>query len=124
LEAYPDVLRNAFADVKATHDQDKSDQKIIAAFNKAGYKDVVLLDRSKTLPEQPNVTVLDYRRWMTLGRKVKAGERALKIRGYSVRLFHKSQTDIATTAERKAYHKQEQDRAAKHEAKASAQPQG
>ena len=122
LKAYPDVLKNAFAGMKAANDADKSDAKIVAAFHKAGFKDVILLDRSKLLPEQPNVTVLDYRRWMQLGRKVKTGEKALKIRGYSIRLFHKSQTEIATTAERKAYHKQEQDRAAKREAKTSAQP--
>lgn len=105
---------------KAT-DTSKVDTTIIKAFQKAGYKSVVLFDRTKTLAEQPDVTVLVYKKWMELGRKVKAGEHSLKIRGYHLRLFHKDQTEIATTAERKAYHKRQQEAEAKRNTKAASQ---
>jgi hypothetical protein len=83
-------------------DGSKIDTTIVRAFEKKGFKDIVLLDRTKTLAQQPDVTVLTFQKWMELGRKVKEGEHSLKIRGYQVRLFHKSQTRIATTEERKA----------------------
>lgn len=83
-------------------DTNKIDSKIVKAFEAKGFKDVVLYDRTKTLAQQPDVTVLTFQKWMELGRKVKEGEHSLKLRGYHVRLFHKSQTRIATIEERKA----------------------
>ncbi|HWO32886.1 MAG TPA: ArdC-like ssDNA-binding domain-containing protein [Candidatus Acidoferrum sp.] len=83
-------------------DTNKIDSKIVQAFQAKGYNDVVLYDRTKTLVQQPDVTVLTFQKWMELGRRVKEGEHSLKIRGYQVRLFHKSQTRIATVEERKA----------------------
>ena len=83
-------------------DSGKIDTTIIRAFEKKGFKDIVLFDRTKTLAQQPEVTVLTYQKWMELGRRVKEGEHSLRIKGYRVRLFHKSQTRIATTEERKA----------------------
>jgi hypothetical protein len=49
-----------------TSDTDKAHKATVAAFYKAGFKDVVLFDASKTLAEQPNVTVLIYSKWMSL----------------------------------------------------------
>jgi hypothetical protein len=81
---------------------DKTDQKILKVFRAKGYKDLVLFDRTKLLSEQPDVTLLTFSKWMDLGRKVKEGEHSLRVPGYQVRLFHKSQTRIATVEERKA----------------------
>jgi N-terminal domain of anti-restriction factor ArdC len=120
IKSNPEMLAKIFAAMDKTAKQDRDDSKIVNAFLKAGYKDVVLLDTSKPLAakENENVSVLTYRKWMELGRKVKPGEKSLNIRGYHLRLFHKSQTEIATTAERKAYHKRQQDAEAKRQAKA------
>jgi len=95
----------------------KTEAAVAKAFQKAGYKDIVLYDRTKTLAEQPNVTILTYQKWYELGRKVKTGEKALKIRGYHLRLFHKSQTEIATVEERKANFAKMQEAIKRHEAK-------
>jgi hypothetical protein len=78
--------------------QVRADVAISKAFVKKGYKDVVLFDRTKPLASQ-EPTVLTYNKWMELGRKVKEGEHAVKYKQF--RLFHKSQTRIATTEERK-----------------------
>lgn len=123
IKSNPDLLARIFASMKATAKAERDDNKIKSNIMRLGFKDVVLLDPAKTLAEQPDVTVLTYRKWMELGRKVKPGEHALKIRGYHVRLFHKSQTEIATTAERKAYHKRQMEAEAKRNAaKADAGP--
>jgi hypothetical protein len=79
--------------------QVKQDVFIAKAFVKKGFKDVKLFDRTKTLAQQPDVTVLTYNKWMELGRKVLPGEHAVKYKQF--RLFHKSQTRIATVEERK-----------------------
>jgi hypothetical protein len=55
---------------------------------------------------------------MQVGRRPKEGEHALKLRGYKLRLFHKSQTRIASPAERKDNFAKVQEQAAKREAKA------
>jgi hypothetical protein len=91
---------------------------IIRAFEKAGYRDVILYDSSKTLPEQPNVSILTFQKWFELGRRVKEGERALRIRGSNLRLYHRDQTRIATPAERKENFAKVQEKAARREAKA------
>ena len=56
-----------------------------------------------------------------LGRKVKPGEHAIKIRGSHLRLFHKSQTEIASTAERKEYFKSAQEKEARKAGKGQQQ---
>jgi len=68
-------------------DGGKIDTTIIRAFEKKGFKDIVLFDRTKTLAQQPEVAVLTYQKWMELGRRVKEGEHSLRIKGYRVRLF-------------------------------------
>ena len=78
--------------------QVQADVAISKAFVKKGYKDVVLFDRTKPLASQ-EPTVLTYNKWMELGRKVKEGEHSVKYKQF--RLFHKSQTRIATVEERK-----------------------
>jgi hypothetical protein len=45
IRANPDLLKKIFADVRSAHDADKSDQRIISAFQKAGFKDIVLFER-------------------------------------------------------------------------------
>jgi hypothetical protein len=62
------------------------------AFKKAGFKDAVAHENVKT-----------FNRWMAEGRKVKAGERAIKVK--NLRLFHVSQTEfvgIPSKAEQRA----------------------
>jgi hypothetical protein len=123
FEMYPE-LRNAFASVKEAHSQDRQDAKIVAAFHRRGFKDAVLFDRSKLLTEQlSTVTILSYKKWFECGRKVRTGEKAVRIKGYSIPLFHRSQTEPATPAERKKFFQAEQAKQAKKEAKASAQEQ-
>ena len=56
------------------------DQLVIKLFRKAGFSDV-----------QPRINVMTYNRWITLGFKVRAGEKSIKVKQF--RLFHKSQVD-------------------------------
>ena len=82
-----------------TTDQRKAalDAATVVAFTKAGYKDI-----------QPRVNVLTYGKpadgdkpatgWLAQGRKVKTGEKAIKVkapgmRGSGIPLFHVSQTE-------------------------------
>lgn len=102
---------------KSQDEKIKRDVAIAKAFEKAGYKDIVLMDTTKLLPQQPNVTILTYNKWLELGRKVKPGEHSVKVRGYHIRLFHKSQTEIMSPEVRKAEWKKMQDAIARHEAK-------
>ncbi len=97
------------ADTKGT------DATIVKAFAKKGYKNIVLLDRSKPVAAQlDTVTVLTYRLWMQqCGRKVKPGEHAVIYRQF--RLFHKTQTEVASVEERKAYHAKQQAAAERRE---------
>jgi hypothetical protein len=98
--------------------------RIIAAFQKAGFKDVVLFDPSKPLSAQPNVTCLTWNKWaIDCGRMVKKGEKAVVVKNYPVRLFHRSQTEVATPEQRKAAFAKRQQAQEKREAKANgAQP--
>ena len=57
-----------------------------------------------------------------MGRKVREGEKSVKVKGYPARLFHISQTDIATPQERKDHFNKVQAQTAKREAKAGQQP--
>ena len=106
--------------VKEASKREGTEIKIINAFTKAGFKDVVLFDRTRLLVEQPTVTVLTYDRWLELGRKVRPGEHAVKVKGYFLRLFHKTQTEIMATVERKEAFKRLQEKAARREARAAA----
>ena len=99
---------------KPAKDAAKMDATIIRAFERKGYKNVVLFDRNKLLVEQPDCTVLTYKKWVELGRKVKKGEKAISVKQFS--LFHKDQTAIMTAAERKEYFKKAQAKAAPGEA--------
>jgi hypothetical protein len=54
----------------------KTDTALVKAFEKAGYKNITLFDRTKLLSQQPDVTALTYNRWIELGRKVKTGEKS------------------------------------------------
>jgi hypothetical protein len=100
------------------NDTAKTDTALVKAFEKAGYKNITLFDRTKLLSQQPDVTVLTYNKWIELGRKVKPGEKSLKVRGYHLRLFHKSQTEIMAAEERKAAWKKIQEANARRSAKA------
>jgi hypothetical protein len=101
--------------------KDGINAKIIAAFKKAGFKDVVLFDPSKPLSAQPEVTCLTWNKWVIdMGRMVRKGEKSIKVPGYPVRLFHRSQTDVATPEQRKAAFQKRQEAAAKREAQAAA----
>jgi hypothetical protein len=92
----------AAAKPAAKSDAATNDAKIISAFKKKGYADIVLFQRGKTLAEQGStVTILTFQKWMELGRRPIEGEHAVKVPGYPLRLFHKRQTRIATTEERK-----------------------
>ncbi|WP_316200794.1 MULTISPECIES: hypothetical protein [unclassified Bradyrhizobium] len=68
---------------------DETAQAAIKAFKRAGYADV-----------QPHVNVLTYSKWLQQGRKVKAGEKAIKAK--NLRLFHVSQTEPIAKAEAEA----------------------
>ena len=75
---------------------DTTDKAVVRAFEKAGYTNIVLFDRTKDLKAQAAVvTVLTYKRWLELGRKVRAGEHSIKARGYHIRLFHRDQCHSA-----------------------------
>ena len=93
----------------------KMDVAIARAFEKKGYKKIVLFDRTKLLSQQPDVTILTYNKWVELGRKVKPGENAIKIKQF--RLFHKDQTEIMDVETRKKEWAQFQEAIKRYEAK-------
>lgn len=83
-----------------TERQVRTDTAIVRAFKKLGYKDsqIKLIDRLDPASEK-TATILTYNRWIAQGRKVKTGERAVKVK--NLRFFHKDQTE-ALSAEDKA----------------------
>jgi len=90
--------------------------KIVTAF--------VKVDPSKPLSAQTDVNVLTYWKWeLDMGTKVKTGQKALRIKGYHVPLFHFDQAEVMSPAERKEYFARQQAKAAKREAKEAAQAQ-
>lgn len=91
------------------------DAAIGKAFQKKGYKKIVLFDRTKLLSQQPDVTVLTYNKWLELGRKVKPGETSVKYKQF--RLFHKDQTEIMSPEVRKAEFARMQEAIARYQAK-------
>lgn len=56
---------------------------LVAACTKAGYK----------APE-PRFNILTYDKWTEKGRKVRRGEKGIKVAGRKTRLFHEDQTDL------------------------------
>jgi hypothetical protein len=120
-QAVEAALASRKASEKAS-DTDRIDQQIVRAFQKRGFSDVVLLDRTKPIAQQlSTVTCLTYSKWINdCGRKVKPGEKAIAVKQY--RLFHRSQTEPATPQERKEYFRQQQERAARRESRADQQP--
>ena len=59
----------------------KNEKLAVTAFRKAGFKGDIT----------PHVNVLTWDRWLAKGRKVKAGEKAVKVK--NLRLFHIDQTE-------------------------------
>jgi hypothetical protein len=82
----------------------------------------VLLDTSKPISAQlEQISVMTYGKWMLdAGRKVKRGEKCIAYKQY--RLFHRDQTEVATSQERKEYFAKKQAWTAKREAQGQAQP--
>jgi hypothetical protein len=102
--------------------QDDHRKKIISAFVKAGSKNPVPFDPSRPLSAQPDVNVLTYSKFaLDLGRKVKTGQKALRIKGHHLPLFRIEQTEVMTPAERKKHFAKQQAKAAKREAKEAVQ---
>lgn len=58
----------------------KTEKLAVTAFAKAGFKDVT-----------PRVDVMTYNKWVENGRRVKKGEKAVKVGSFA--LFHVSQTE-------------------------------
>jgi hypothetical protein len=48
IKSNPEMLAKIFAAMNKTAKQDRDDSKIVNAFLKAGYKDVVLLDMNRS----------------------------------------------------------------------------
>lgn len=62
-----------------------NDAECVKVFTKAGYTDV-----------QPRVNVLTYNKWIEKGRKVKKGEKSVRVNGFA--LFHANQTEALPAA--------------------------
>lgn len=58
----------------------KNNALVVEAFTKAGYADV-----------QPRVNVLTYDKWLEKGRRVRKGEKSIRVGNFA--LFHLDQTD-------------------------------
>lgn len=65
----------------------KNEMLTVKAFKKAGYGDV-----------KPHEDVKTYNRWLAEGRKVKTGEKSVKVK--NLRMFHKSQTEVISSEEK------------------------
>jgi hypothetical protein len=96
-EALQQVIAQAVAEHEANKPQKaKSDtstdmeKAAIRAFTKKGFKDV-----------QPRVNTLTYAKWIEAGRRVKEGEKSIKVK--NLRLFHISQTEPISKAEQTEY---------------------
>ena len=58
----------------------RNNAECVSAFTAAGYKDV-----------KPRVNVLTYKKWLEKGRKVREGEKSVRVGMFA--LFHEDQTD-------------------------------
>jgi len=96
----PEQLQAVIAQAIAEHEaakaaQAKSDtsadmEKLtVRAFARAGYKSAT-----------PRVDTRTYNLWLAEGRRVKEGEKSVRVK--SLRLFHRDQTEEMTAAEKKA----------------------
>jgi len=65
-----------------TERQIHNEKLAVTNFKKAGFKNVEIV---------PHVNVLTWDRWLAKGRKVKAGEKSVKVG--NLRLFHETQTE-------------------------------
>jgi hypothetical protein len=72
---------------KKGNTSDDMDKACIRAFARNGMKGV-----------KPRVDVLTYGKWIAAGRKVKEGEKSVKVK--NLRLFHVSQTEAITEKEK------------------------
>ena len=128
-EALKEIIDQAVKEAPAAREiqekgksQDDHRKKIISAFVKAGFKNPVPFDPSRPLSAEPDVNVLTYSKFaLDLGRKVKTGQKALRIKGHHLPLFHIEQTEVMTLAERNEYFAKQQAKAAKREAKEAVQ---
>jgi hypothetical protein len=88
--------RALFKDLmKEEKQQDRTadmDALCIKAFKRAGFKAEDI---------KPRENVLTYNRWLQENRRVKQGEKSVPVKG--LRLFHISQTDAITEAEKQEY---------------------
>jgi len=95
----PEQLQAVIAQAIAEHEASKS-QKVnvdssvdmekatVRAFARAGYKSVT-----------PRVDAKTYNLWLAEGRRVKEGEKSIRVR--HLRLFHRDQTEELTAVEKK-----------------------
>jgi len=95
----PEALQQVIAQAIKEHEAHKSQQVkagssadverlTIKAFARAGYKGVT-----------PRADVKTYNLWLQEGRRVKEGEKSVRVK--SLRLFHRDQTEEMTAAEKK-----------------------
>jgi hypothetical protein len=95
----PEALRAVIAQAIAEHEAAKGAQAkvdssaemetaTVKAFKRAGYGEV-----------KPRIETKTYNLWLQDGLRVKPGEKATKVR--NLRLFHRSQVEPMTTAEKK-----------------------
>ena len=80
----------------------QNELQTIRAFAKAGFKD-----------NRPHETIKTFNRWMAEGLRPMPGSKSLKVG--NLRLFHKSQCQAVTAAEKAANAKQQGDAVARHD---------
>lgn len=78
----------------------KMEALTLKAFRKAGFDDI-----------KPRENILTYGKWIEAGRKVKEGEKSVKVK--NLRLFHVTQTNPITAKEKAAILAEKASRAAK-----------
>jgi hypothetical protein len=74
------ATKSRASDEEIEASKQKNNDLVIEAFTAAGYEDV-----------QPRVNVLTYGKWEEQGRRVRKGEKSLRVGNFP--LFHISQTD-------------------------------
>jgi hypothetical protein len=85
------ILRETRQEADKADTADAMDKLCIRAFTKAGYKPETV---------RPRETVKTYNLWLKEGRRVKEGEKSIRVK--NLRLFHLDQTEAMTKAETKA----------------------
>jgi len=95
----PEQLQAVIAEAIREHEERKvqtakadastdMDKLCIKAFKRAGFEDV-----------QPRTKIKTYNLWLQEGRKVREGEKSVRVK--SLRLFHVTQTDAMAASEKK-----------------------